>query len=188
MLYETPDGTLAVTPSSHVMSELHHILETAPPTNEYPVGILTNEHRDTWYQARERLRKGTACVSIPPCVFSRQLSLRARNLCSDCPMSKLINSSQNYLSNGVLKQHFTSSVIPPILTTSPDPQNQACLEDIETSILTVSLDKAHPHTMNFDPSQPFNDYQRSLVAGNFLHGNGSQLNSINRWSDTCIQV
>ncbi len=40
-------------------------------------------------------------------LFSKfQLSLRACNLCSDCPISKLIdafNSSQNYLSNDVLK-------------------------------------------------------------------------------------
>ncbi len=37
------------------------------------------------------------------------LSLRACNLCSDGPISKLIdafNSSQNYLSNGVLRYKF----------------------------------------------------------------------------------
>ena len=32
---------------------------------------------------------------------------RACNLCSDCPISKLMDSSQNYLSNGVLRYIYT---------------------------------------------------------------------------------
>lgn len=65
VLYETTDGVLAVAPPSHVIQELHRILETTPPTNDYPVGALTNEHRETWYHARERLRAGVLmCVFV----------------------------------------------------------------------------------------------------------------------------
>ena len=49
---------LAVAPSDHIIAELHRILETTPTQNDFPVGILTNEHRDTWYQARETLKQG----------------------------------------------------------------------------------------------------------------------------------
>ncbi len=59
VLYETPEGVLAVCPPSHIITELHRILDMAPPTNNHPVGILTNEHRDTWNQARDRLLGGT---------------------------------------------------------------------------------------------------------------------------------
>lgn len=72
--------------------------------------------------------------------------------------------------------------------THTDPVNCASLDDIETAILSISLDKAHPSMANLDPKLKFNDYQCSLHAKNVLHGNGSQLNSINRWSDMCIQV
>ena len=54
--------------------------------------------------------KGLACLKISA-VW--QLSLRACNLRSDCPISKLIdafNSSQNYLSNGVLRCTFCDFV------------------------------------------------------------------------------
>jgi len=57
VLYESPEGGLAVAPSSHIVRELHRILRAAPDPAEHPVGILTSEHRDTWYQARERLIK-----------------------------------------------------------------------------------------------------------------------------------
>ena len=59
VLYEVEGGCLAPAPGSHIVEELHHILRAAPTLAEYPVGILTAEHRETWYQARERLRKGT---------------------------------------------------------------------------------------------------------------------------------
>ena len=59
VLYEVEGGCLAAAPGSHIVEELHHILRAAPTLAEYPVGILTAEHRETWYQARERLRKGT---------------------------------------------------------------------------------------------------------------------------------
>ena len=58
VLYEAPEGGLAVAPGSHIVEELHRILRAAPTPAEYPVGILTTEHRDTWYQARERLIQG----------------------------------------------------------------------------------------------------------------------------------
>ena len=59
VLYEVPGGCLAPAPGSHIVEELHRILRAVPTPAEHPVGILTTEHRDTWYQARERLRKGT---------------------------------------------------------------------------------------------------------------------------------
>ena len=58
VLYETPSGELAVAPPTYIVSELHNILKAAPEPAEYPVGILTTEHRDTWFQARERLLRG----------------------------------------------------------------------------------------------------------------------------------
>ena len=58
VLYEAPDGGLAVAPPSHIVSQLHSILELAREPNKQPVGILTSEHRDTWYQARECLLQG----------------------------------------------------------------------------------------------------------------------------------
>ena len=59
VLYEVPGGCLAPAPGSHIVEELHRILRAAPIPAEHLVGILTTEHRDTWHQARERLRKGT---------------------------------------------------------------------------------------------------------------------------------
>ena len=59
VLYEVPGGCLAAAPGSHIVEELHRIMRAAPTPSEHPVGILTTEHRDIWYQARERLREGT---------------------------------------------------------------------------------------------------------------------------------
>ena len=59
VLYEVPGGCLAAAPGSHIVEELHHILRVAPTPSEHPVGILTTEQRDTWYQARQRLSEGT---------------------------------------------------------------------------------------------------------------------------------
>ena len=59
VLYEVSDGCLAAAPGSHIVEELHRIMRAAPTPSEHPVGILTTEHRDTWYRARERLREGT---------------------------------------------------------------------------------------------------------------------------------
>ena len=58
VLYEAPNGELAVCPPTHIVHQLHNILKAAPEPAEYPVGILTSEHRDTWFHARERLLKG----------------------------------------------------------------------------------------------------------------------------------
>lgn len=55
-------------------------------------------------------------------------------------------------------------------------------------MFAVYLDKAHPHTADFDPNESFSDYHHSIFANNFLHGNGSKLNTINRWSDIVVQV
>ena len=61
VLYECPEGTLAVAPSKHIIEQLHNIIKMTPDPSEYPVGILTSDHRDTWTMARERLIKGEYC-------------------------------------------------------------------------------------------------------------------------------
>lgn len=57
LLYETPNGELAVAPASHVAEQLKKIVMSNLEPNKFPVGLLTTEHRDVWYQARERLIK-----------------------------------------------------------------------------------------------------------------------------------
>ena len=58
VLYECPDGTLAVAPSSHIIEQLHNIIKMSPDPSESPVGALTTEHRDTWAKSRETLIMG----------------------------------------------------------------------------------------------------------------------------------
>ena len=58
VLYDTSTGELAVAPPTHIVNELHNVLKSVPEPAEYPVGILTTEHRDTWFYARERLLNG----------------------------------------------------------------------------------------------------------------------------------
>ena len=58
ILYECPDGTLAVAPSRHIIEQLHDIINMTPDPSEYPVGILTSDHRDTWTKNREKLMRG----------------------------------------------------------------------------------------------------------------------------------
>ncbi len=58
VIYECPDGTLAVAPPSHVMSEIHKVLDSAPETCEHPVGVLTTDHRDNWIRTREEMMQG----------------------------------------------------------------------------------------------------------------------------------
>ena len=58
VLYECPDGTLAVAPSSHIIEQVHNIIKMSPDPSESPVGILTSDHRDNWAKSRERLIAG----------------------------------------------------------------------------------------------------------------------------------
>ena len=58
MLYECPDGTLAVAPSDHIVQQLHNIFKMSSDPSKYPVGVLTSDHRDTWAKSRERLIAG----------------------------------------------------------------------------------------------------------------------------------
>ena len=67
VLYECPDGTLALAPPSHIVKELQAIMDSAPDMCEHPVGILTTEHRDSWYRTRQELLKGTHCVHVCVC-------------------------------------------------------------------------------------------------------------------------
>ena len=45
-------------PSSHIITELHSIINVSSDPSKYPVGVLTSEHRDTWAKGRERLVMG----------------------------------------------------------------------------------------------------------------------------------
>lgn len=41
-----------------IMDQLHRILEDTVDRPSLVPGVLTEIHRDKWYEARERLRKG----------------------------------------------------------------------------------------------------------------------------------
>ena len=58
VLYESPDGVLSAAPASHIMLQLETVLSDARDPAQFPVGILTSEHRDTWAQMRETLTSG----------------------------------------------------------------------------------------------------------------------------------
>ena len=58
MLSLLPDGSYTLVPAQHIEEQLHKIMESSPTKAQYPVGVLTTEHRDTWYNARERLLTG----------------------------------------------------------------------------------------------------------------------------------
>ena len=61
VIYECPDGMLAMAPPTFILEEVRKILETAPDLCDYPVGVLTSEHRDSWAKTREELLLGV-CV------------------------------------------------------------------------------------------------------------------------------
>ena len=65
VLYECPDGTLAVVPSSHIIEQLHYIIKMTSDPSKYPVGILTSDHRDSWAKSRERLIAGQLKIPVP---------------------------------------------------------------------------------------------------------------------------
>ena len=58
------DGSYALVPAQHIEEQLHKIVESSPTKAQHPVGVLTSEHRDTWYNARERLIQGTTSTYI----------------------------------------------------------------------------------------------------------------------------
>ncbi len=49
---------LALVPPKHIVKELLGIMQAAPDTCEYPVGVLTTEHRDNWLRTRQELMQG----------------------------------------------------------------------------------------------------------------------------------
>jgi len=74
VIYECPDGTLALAPPSHIMAEIHKVLEAAPETCEHPVGIMTTEHRDNWAKTREEMMLGVyVCVQV--CVCAKAIAM-----------------------------------------------------------------------------------------------------------------
>ena len=58
LLCLSPDGSYTLAPAQHIEEQLHKIVKSSPTKAQHPVGVLTSEHRDTWYSARERLIKG----------------------------------------------------------------------------------------------------------------------------------
>ena len=73
-----------------------------------------------------------------------------------------------------------------------EPVNQHSLDIIETSQFVLCLDQTHPHTSQLLDqsigSDSMQDYHKTILANNVLHGNGSRLNSSNRWFDHAYQV
>lgn len=59
------------------------------------------------------------------------------------------------------------------------PQNAACLQEIQKSLFTVSLD---------NPVSATTEEVYGKLAKQLVHGGGSSLNSANRWMDKTIQV
>ncbi|XP_065916864.1 carnitine O-acetyltransferase-like isoform X2 [Dysidea avara] len=57
VLWKLPDGSYTFVPVHHIEKELHQIVNSSPAKPQHPVGVLTTEHRDTWYKAKERLMK-----------------------------------------------------------------------------------------------------------------------------------
>ncbi|XP_065917320.1 carnitine O-acetyltransferase-like isoform X2 [Dysidea avara] len=55
ILCQLSDGSYGLVPAQHIEEQLHSIVNSTPVRAQYPLGVLTSEHRDTWYQARERL-------------------------------------------------------------------------------------------------------------------------------------
>ena len=78
VLYECPDGTLAVAPSSHIIQQLHNIIKMSSDPADSPVGVLTTEHRDTWTKSRERIIMGewsyVLMYTLSLCIFWGGLS------------------------------------------------------------------------------------------------------------------
>jgi len=58
VLVPLPDGSYTLVPAQHIEDQLHKIMENSITKAKHPVGVLTSEHRDTWYNARERLLIG----------------------------------------------------------------------------------------------------------------------------------
>ena len=54
-----PDGSYTFVPAQHIEDQLHKIIKGSPTKAQHPVGVLTTEHRDTWYSAREQLITGS---------------------------------------------------------------------------------------------------------------------------------
>ena len=74
-------------------------------------------------------------------------------------------------------------------TSPPDPINQSTLEAIETAQGTFCLDKSFPGEAGRNGTKfKYWDPHKTMLANRYLHGNGSQQHSCNRWFDSAIQV
>ena len=153
VIYECPDGTLALSPPDHFIKEIIRILETTPDTCEHPVGILTSEHRDAWCESRKELLLGKSTLLV----------------------------------SFLLSEDTCWSPVKYYTTCTTDPVNKASLDSIETAQSVLSLDQASP-PMNFETSYRYWDKHKTILANRYLHGNGTDLYSCNRWSDSSIQV
>ena len=64
VLVETSTGELDMVPPSHMIEVFSQILDDVKEPAEYPVGILTAEARDKWYENREKLMKGLCKLGL----------------------------------------------------------------------------------------------------------------------------
>ncbi|XP_065916399.1 carnitine O-acetyltransferase-like isoform X2 [Dysidea avara] len=55
ILGKLSNGSFALVPAKHIEEQLHKIVNSSLHKAQHSVGVLTSEHRDTWYKARQRL-------------------------------------------------------------------------------------------------------------------------------------
>ncbi len=71
----------------------------------------------------------------------------------------------------------------------PDPINRATLDAIETAQAVFSLDHTHSSEEYSDRrGLKYWDEHKTMLANRYLHGNGSNQYSCNRWFDAAILV
>ena len=64
ILGKLSNGSFALVPAKHIEEQLHKIVNSSLHKAQHSVGVLTSEHRDTWYKARQRLMIGTYVVCV----------------------------------------------------------------------------------------------------------------------------
>ena len=59
LMYLDHNGTPQIAPFDHVRQQVVELMQSSPEPAQYQIGLLTSEHRDVWYQKRQRLMKGS---------------------------------------------------------------------------------------------------------------------------------
>lgn len=68
-----------------------------------------------------------------------------------------------------------------------DPVNRRSLDIIEQGIFFLGLDTPREEVNSVHPGTPYSDHHGTIIANRYLHGNGANFNSGNRWFDTSVQ-